>query len=224
MNILAKESHPKWLKISVCRLDVSFETARLSCASEQNKRAIRGVVCILAQGIEPSALGLPIGITETLPQPLQASNTTSRSLLPVFQRLFSHYCPTRAPGDAKHLHSVVQTLLNGPVPENEKSKGNSSRDQIASSTGSSDPALYLLSPDQLLENGYILPTYNFDIATRARGSLKSKDLAVAVPFERWQRSDGLIETPQGELAEVVSPPLLRILGIDCEMVRFGSNV
>lgn len=190
----------------------------------QNKRAIRGVVCVLAQGIEPSTLALPGEITNTLPQPLNPNTTSSGSRLPVFQRLFSHYCPTRAPGDSKRLHSVVQTLLNAPIPESEKSKRSKARTATTNSTGGDDPAPYLLPMEMFLENGYILPTYGFDVSARIGGKSKCKSEGANVPFANWRRDDNLIETPQLLQSDDAAPPLLKILGIDCEMASLSYIV
>jgi RNA exonuclease 1 len=196
--------------------------------SIKNKGAIRGVVCLLVQGFEPSDLGLPAEISSTMPQPLEASKTASTSKLPVFQELFSHYCPTRAPGEPKKLHSVLQTLLNCPLTGDQKAKRQKEKERAASSsTGGVDPAIYLLPAEKFLGNGYVSPSYPFDTASRIRSSHSSNGAKQAngaikaepVPFERWQRSDGMIETPQGEYGNDEQPPLLKIIGIDCEMVR-----
>lgn len=201
----------------------------------QNKRAIRGVVCLLIQGIIPADLGLPNEAADTLPQALNASVTKSASKLPIFQKLFSHYCPTRAPGDPKKLHSVVQTLLNCQIPQAEREKKLAAKLKASeSSQNSHDPAVYLLSPDVFEENGYIMPDYHFDPAGRVlqvdkgEGTSQAWQKPQSQPFERWLREDGLIQTPQpddgaGGSPDDVSP--LRILGIDCEMVRhFTMNI
>ena len=195
----------------VCRCDRTYEPAI------QNKHSIRGVVCILLQGIEPETLGLPSSITSNMPQDLQPG--LSKTKLPIFTQLFSHYCPTRAPGEPRKLHSVMQSLLNAPVPNAEKAKREASRAKTASQAGGIDPAQYLLDPEAFLENGYIMPTYGFDVTSRlldVKGK-KPEERRTILPFEQWQRDDGLIETPQLEY-DSDERPLLRILGIDCEMV------
>lgn len=208
--------------------------------SLQNKNAIRGVVCVLIQGIEPPTLGLPSTSTlsDNLPQSLLPG--LPKSSLPLFQKLFSHYCPTRAPGDRIKLHSVVQALLNAPIPAGEKQKRDQSRQKANSafkSGGASggeaavapDPAQYLLDPESFSENGYIVPSYGFDIAERRIRDPKGKspaklDRVTVRPFEEWQRDDGCIETPQLEHEDAdADRPLLRILGIDCEMVRYKAG-
>lgn len=129
---------------------------------------------------------------------------------------------------------MVQALLNAPIPTGEKQKRDQSRQKANSAfkSGSSgeasvapDPAQYLLDPESFSENGYIVPSYGFDIAERRIKDPKGKspaklDRVTVRPFEEWQRDDGCIETPQLEYGDDdVDRPLLRILGIDCEMVR-----
>lgn len=241
LNILAKESHPRWLKISVrpqtlrgnrisARVHRSYTSARPLCVlllhspysfppSVQNKKAIRGVVCILVQGIDPPTLGLTSEPTDNLPQALITPTSQAHSKLPIFTRLFSHYCPTKAPGDQKRLHSVLQTLLNAPIPKNEKAARDTGRNKAANAHGGIDPAIYLLRPEDFPEHGYIVPTYAFDVDSRVipQGSKIVKQGHSQLPFEQWKRSDGLIETPQTTSVDG-PPPLLKILGIDCEMV------
>lgn len=177
---------------------------------------------VLVQGIEPTTLGLPSETTDNLPQTLNPSvDAVKLSKLPIFQQLFSHYCPTRAPGDQRKLHSVTQTLLHCPIPAAEKNKRDAERSKLASqSSGSNDPSLYLLPVEEFAEQGYILPTYPFNIASRQVGGKEGKKPAKQTeprPFEDWLRSDGLVETPQ-PLINDEEPPLMKIVGIDCEMV------
>lgn len=177
---------------------------------------------ILVQGIEPAALGLASETTNNLPQNLNPSaDAVKLSKLPIFQQLFSHYCPTRAPGDTRKLHSVTQTLLHAPMPTAEKNKRDAERSKLASqSSGSNDPSLYLLPVEEFAEQGYILPTYPFNIASKQVGGKEGKKPAKKTeprPFEDWLRPDGLVETPQ-PLRDDDEPPLMKIVGIDCEMV------
>ena len=40
--------------------------------------------------------------------------------IPFITRTFSHACPTRAPGDANRMHSVLNTFFQAPVSGEEK--------------------------------------------------------------------------------------------------------
>jgi RNA exonuclease 1 len=179
---------------------------------------------ILVQGIEPSTLGLPNEISNNLPQSLNPNPDAARiSKLPIFQQLFSHYCPTRAPGDTRKLHSVSQTLLHAPMSAGDKRIREAERARLAEqASGSDDPSLYLLPVEEFAEQGYILPTYPFDIATKQVGGKEGKKAAKqrdSRPFEDWLRPDGLVETPQPlDLDDDETQPLMKIVGIDCEMV------
>lgn len=192
----------------------------------QNKAAINGIVMVLVQGLDPTTLGLSAETSDNLPQTLNPSpDAVKNSKLPIFQQLFSHYCPTRAPGDARKLHSVSQTLLHAPLSTAEKNKRDIERSKLASqSSGSIDPSLYLLPVEEFAEQGYILPTYPFNIASRQVGGREGKKPAKPTaprPFEDWLRPDGLVETPQPLPSEgngEDDPPLMKIVGIDCEMV------
>lgn len=183
---------------------------------------------VLVQGIEPATLGLPSETSSNLPQTLNPSqDAVKNSKLPVFHQLFSHYCPTRAPGDQRKLHSVTQTLLHAPLSTADKNRRDAERSKLAlQSSGSDDPSLYLLPVEEFAEQGYILPTYAFSIESKQVGGKEGKKPAKNSsprPFESWLRPDGLIETPQRlapEGADEADPPLMKIVGIDCEMVRF----
>lgn len=181
---------------------------------------------LLVQGIEPATLGLTEEATSTLPQNLNpTAETAKKSKLPIFQQLFSHYCPTRAPGDQRKLHSVAQALLNVPISSADKVKREAERAKLAASaSGSTDPSLYLLPTEDFAEQGYTLPTYSFTVGSRQVGGKAGKRperLVAKRPFEEWIRQDGWIETPQSPDTEAASDgvPLLKIVGIDCEMVR-----
>lgn len=181
---------------------------------------------VLVQGMDPTTLGLSSETSDNLPQTLNPTpEAVKSSKLPIFQQLFSHYCPTRAPGDTRKLHSVSQTLLHAPLSTAEKNKRDAERSKLAlQSSGSNDPSLYLLPVEEFAEQGYILPTYPFNIASRQVGGKEGKKPAKPTeprPFEDWLRADGLIETPQPLASEggEAEAPLMKIVGIDCEMVR-----
>lgn len=177
---------------------------------------------VLVQGIEPTTLGLPSETSDNLPQTLNPSaDTVKSSKLPIFQQLFSHYCPTRAPGDTRKLHSVTQTLLHSSLSPAEKNKRDAERSRLAlQSSGSNDPSLYLLPVEEFAEQGYILPTYPFNIASKQVGGKEGKKPAKQTeprPFEDWLRPDDFVETPK-PLEGEDDPSLMKIIGIDCEMV------
>lgn len=71
----------------------------------------------------------------------------------------------------------------------------------------SDPSVYLLSPEQMAEQAYPTPS--------PRPSPLPTDLDATFSFDDWKKADGWIEAPF--LPEKEGPK--RVLGLDCEMVR-----
>lgn len=45
-----------------------------------------------------------------------------KAKLPFIARTFSHACPTRAPGDATRMHSVLSAFFQGPVTPEERKR------------------------------------------------------------------------------------------------------
>lgn len=101
--------------------------------SEQNKRNIRRVVVVMIPGIVPATLGVPapslasnMPFALTLP-PLAAGTEASTSQLPIFQTLFSHACPTKAPGEKNKMHSCYQAFTTCPLTGGEKDRREKAR-------------------------------------------------------------------------------------------------
>jgi RNA exonuclease 1 len=124
LHLLADEKAPSWLFIKVCRSISLSRDDKCSPVLQQNKRSIRRLVVVFIPGITPASLGIPtppLGHNmpcPLVPDPVQPPETS----LPVFHSLFSHYCPTRAPGDKYRLHSCLQNLTTAPLPPAEKTK------------------------------------------------------------------------------------------------------
>ncbi|KAJ9121817.1 hypothetical protein QFC22_002440 [Naganishia vaughanmartiniae] len=105
----------------------------------------------------------------------EGEDATKDMQIPTIPRLFSHACPTRAPGDARRLHSVLQTLLNAPLSQSEKARREKAKAEMmrkmkAGTTSSTsnqgdqakyqfDPQVFLLTPNQMLDNEYLVPSY-----------------------------------------------------------------
>jgi RNA exonuclease 1 len=139
--------------------------------------------------------------------------------IPFIARTFSHACPTRAPGDANRMHSVLNTFFQAPVSGEEKKRrlqeriaGSSSTFNfffslvdithvIAERVGKKDPAQYLLTVEQMIDNEYPVPSYIADV---------------------FQKPDGWIETPQATTS--VEPGPRTVYAIDCEMVNTSRPI
>jgi RNA exonuclease 1 len=121
----------------------------LSCS--QNPHTIQKLVVLLVPGLTSTVLSLPplptsatenpnLPITIPLPPspplptpsspPDLPSSVDPRSEeaaalyggIPFIARTFSHACPTRAPGDANRMHSVLNTFFQTPVSGEEKKR------------------------------------------------------------------------------------------------------
>ncbi|KAJ9114370.1 hypothetical protein QFC20_001513 [Naganishia adeliensis] len=153
-----------------------FKNHKVGIAHRSN---IKHVVLLFVPGLQPSHLNLEdryLAPSAFMPFPTRASTTNDETLLPIIPRLFSHACPTRAPGDARRLHSVLQALLNAPLSQSEKARrerakaemmrkmklGTATQQQGGSSDQQKyqyDPQVFLLTPNQMLDNEYPVPAY-----------------------------------------------------------------
>lgn len=103
--------------------------------------------------------------------------------VPAIASLFTYGCPTRAPGDKLRMHSAINQLLMCPIQEHIKRKREAEREKdhhrkyslehgIPStldlsanlctgnaSVDSYSPLLYLLTPNQMIDNDYNIPSY-----------------------------------------------------------------
>lgn len=133
---------------------------------------------LLVPGLLPEHLGLPpVPLAATLPFPINPSMLVDPpadlpvSKVPALKKLFTYGVPTRAPGDSRRLFSVMGGLLSSPIPDSiRKKKEDESRRlaKIASATYAAAseeseaqilPFMYLLTPGQMIDNDYKLPSY-----------------------------------------------------------------
>ncbi|KAK4048045.1 hypothetical protein OIO90_005946 [Microbotryomycetes sp. JL221] len=181
-----------------------------------NKRNVKKLVVVMAPGVTATTLGVTQPpLSANLPFPLIPSTTdndndnnnnqASTSKLPIFQKLFSHACPTKAPGDRYKLHSAYQSFINCPLTGAEKERRERARKEQGQLAKTNDPSVYLLTREQMLEQAYPEPTR------------KSTDQKVDKnEFKNWKTSDGWIEAPFEKFDETKNR-LRKVLGLDCEM-------
>lgn len=128
LHLLADEKAQQWLYVAVSS---PFSPLCLSTDSQvcQNKRNLRRVVVLMLPGVTPSTLGIPApSIAANMPFGLQVMDpTTSTSQLPIFQSLFSHACPTKAPGEKNKMHSCYQAFTTCPLTGGEKTRREQAR-------------------------------------------------------------------------------------------------
>ncbi|CAD6570359.1 MAG: hypothetical protein TREMPRED_005740 [Tremellales sp. Tagirdzhanova-0007] len=131
----------------------------------EHKAQITHTVVLFVPGLLPEYIGLaPIPIAANVPfsttPPVSLAEALPPNRVPTIQQLFSYGCPTRAPGDQRRLFSVMGTLLSSPLSESaRKRKEAESQKQAALAKPDSSPLLYLLSPNQMIDNDYRLPSY-----------------------------------------------------------------
>lgn len=192
IHILADAPPPNWLRVD-------------------NAQLIQRVVTLWIPGLTPDVLSLPPfpstatsnpNLPLAIPLPPIPTDGVSCPSIPFIASTFSHACPTRAPGDQTHMHSVLSTFFQGPVSNEEKRKRLVQR-LISENNSEKDPSQYILTREQMIENEYPIPSYIADV---------------------FEKSDGWVETP-----EPIKPPLLdppakgsdlpaqKVYAIDCEM-------
>lgn len=78
-------------------------------------------------GITAPTLGVPApSLSANLPFALTPP-ADSPSQLPTFQTLFSHACPTKAPGEKNRMHSCYQAFTTTPLTGGEKERREKAR-------------------------------------------------------------------------------------------------
>lgn len=187
-------------------------------------------------GIAPPSLSANMPLTLTIPAPTEANGSASTSKLPIFQQLFSHACPTKAPGEKNRMHSCYQAFTNTPLTSGEKSRRDKARAESKISIRSvsfrlnrqlsfcirchavfaegqtektNDPTAYLLSSELMNEQAYPLPS---PLPTVLPTSGASAD------FFLWKRADGWIEAPYQKASGN-----RKVLALDCEMVCHSAT-
>jgi RNA exonuclease 1 len=157
-------------------------------------------------------------------------------------KLFSNALPTRAPGDQYRFHPAVNTFLSSVVPQKEKERRNREKqrdfkrrvDASGAVNGlgekdAFDPVLFLLTPNQMIENEYPIPSY-FPVTVEAfmKGDQGAMERGNQV-FLPWQHADqasgqekgsslpeGWKETKRADKAP--EDGKYPVLAVDCEMV------
>ncbi|GAA5902806.1 hypothetical protein JCM5296_002887 [Sporobolomyces johnsonii] len=174
----------------------------------KNRSNVRRVVAVMIPGILSPDLGVAQpSLSTNIPFSLGAipgSGLTSK--LPVFQQLFSHACPTKAPGEKNKMHSCYQNFTTCPLTSGEKDRREKARKERGQLQRTDDPSVYLLSREQMLEQAYPVPS--------PLSSPLPTDPSPTFTFADWQRPDGWVEAPYQPL----QPGTIRkVLGLDCEM-------
>ncbi|GAA5998067.1 RNA exonuclease [Rhodotorula paludigena] len=172
----------------------------------KNRSNVRRVVCVMIPGICTPDLGVAQpAVSTNLPFALTPAPPDLASKLPVMQGLFSHACPTKAPGERNRMHSAYQAFTTCPLTGAEKDRREKARKERGQLQRTSDPSVYLLNREQMAEQAYPTPS--------PLPSPLPTDLNPTFSFDDWKRADGWVEAPYQPERE--GPK--RVLGLDCEM-------
>ncbi|KIM31905.1 hypothetical protein M408DRAFT_327301 [Serendipita vermifera MAFF 305830] len=183
LHLTGNAQPPSWLRIT-------------------NRPSIQRVVVLLVPGIVPDVFTPPLRPLPNTSNPLlhvpalapsfaSTSTPTATSKLP-FLSTFMHAVPTKAPGDAQRMHSVLHSFFMGPVTGEEKKRRIMAR--IQNERDKAPPiASYLLTREQLLENEYPVPNWMLDSQ---------------IVGEDWLQTPEFTGDPNEEC---------QVLALDCEM-------
>ncbi|KAF5376235.1 hypothetical protein D9615_008564 [Tricholomella constricta] len=158
VHIIADAPPPNWLRID-------------------NAQLIQKVVALLIPGLTPELLSLPPiptsatvnpNIPLSIPLLSRTPDTSPPPNVPFIAATFSHACPTRAPGDLYRMHSVLSAFFQGPVSSEERNRRMAQRLR-SENVKNHDPAQYLLTSQQMIENEYPIPSYMADVFEKPDG-------------------------------------------------------
>ncbi|KAH9856073.1 hypothetical protein C2E23DRAFT_809916 [Lenzites betulinus] len=189
-------------------LHLATDAPPASWVRVENPRSVTKVVALLIPGLTPDILGLP-------PLPTSATSNPNVPLavplppaqlpedappgVPFISSTFTYACPTRAPGDQTRMYSVLNAFFQGPVTGEERKRRQAER-VTSERAQTKSPLRYLLTKEQMIENGYPMPSY----------------LA-----ETFEKPSGWVETKVDSTEDVLPAPLTgelpRIYAMDCEM-------
>lgn len=210
----------------------------------QHHAAVSHTVVVLATGLLPEHLGLPplppsvvMPFPTTPPAPASPSDKQLRARLPTIPKLFTYGCPTRAPGDQRRLHSVMNTLMTSPLPESIKKQREKEIKKLnckyhlqgpANPKASfvkgveSTPLLYVLTPNQLVDNGYKLPSY-VEASDRVfvPGEMPERDAAILAKAREIEMG---VQGPSAGALAVAAPNNAKMVVVNEVGQRTRGNV
>ncbi|PVF98588.1 hypothetical protein CPB86DRAFT_774753 [Serendipita vermifera] len=168
-----------------------------------NRTSIQRIVVLLVPGITRDVFQPPLQRQANSNNPLlhvpaaaQSFFRTTPTPAPLsklpFLSMFLHAVPTKAPGDSYRMHSVLHGFFMGPITGEERKRRMTER--IKNEKAAPPPiSSYILTPEQMLENEYPLPTW------MSQASQLTDD---------WLQIPKYTGNDEGEA---------RVLALDCEM-------
>jgi RNA exonuclease 1 len=103
LHLTGQAQSPSWLQIN-------------------NRTSIQRIVVLLVPGITPDVFDPPLRPQTNTSNPLLHIPETSTSSQLPFLSKFLHAVPTKAPGDAQRMHSVLHGFFMGPVTGEERKR------------------------------------------------------------------------------------------------------
>ncbi|GJJ10086.1 hypothetical protein Clacol_004312 [Clathrus columnatus] len=197
-------------------------TARKEPISIGNPNSIQQVVVAQIPGLTNTLLNLPplptdptmnpyLPIPISPPSPSSPPSSSSASI-PFITQTFQHALPTRAPGEATKMHSVLGAFFMGPVSGEEKKRRILSRiEEGRKLIGEKDPSCYVLSAEEMCNQEYPIPSYMGDVSQLEMGWVESPEA------EEEAEEDESMDGGGGAVKR-----LPKVFALDCEMVRYGS--
>lgn len=120
--------------LPLCLLPSPDSLLTLVRVSSQNRSNVQRVVALMIPGIVPTTLGIPqpslsTNLPFSLVSPLSSAGGDQelKNHLPVFSKMFSHACPTKAPGEKNRMHSGYQSFTTCPLTSGEKDRREKAR-------------------------------------------------------------------------------------------------
>lgn len=183
-------------------------------------------------GVTREHLGIPETTADAnAAYPITIPSTSTS--LPSLHTLFSHACPSRAPGDQYRLHSVLHEFLTTPLLAEERTKlkkertNKRERDLVPQASPSSDFRRgseqkgtanindFLLTPSEMVSHNYRLPSY-VELPAAAEDPQDTSNGWTRTPPaglpESWVETQVPLIDLQGNAAKQ------KIWAMDCEMV------
>ncbi|KAH8114272.1 hypothetical protein DFH11DRAFT_1596896 [Phellopilus nigrolimitatus] len=197
LHLLGEAAPQPWLKVEHLKINIQSTSATLNPNLPVSIPLPRDASAPLQTGpvVVKTLFG---GSKEIVPD---APPDTSAKL-PFVARTFSHACPTRAPGDSYRMHSVLGAFFQGPVSADERKRRTVASVKAAKEVDTKDPSVFVLTPAQMVENEYPLPSYLRDASGGREAGSSNED------GEGWAET-GKPEDDETGVADVFA--------VDCEM-------
>lgn len=172
--------------------------------------------------------------------PVELTEQNLPESLKLFAEMFKHLWPVKTPGDERFgkMHSPLHAILTAPLP---KTKDDNPRSSKSKNGKGAKPAKephgwkntrtriseFVHSPDELLENEYVLHPASYSDDTEKNGLMENRRSSGVSPEHGWV--DTLVKTldqgtpPEKEIETGSITAGREVLAMDCEMCMTGES-